>query len=62
MPFDDVVYGGPSLGRVTPLGGEDHLGLNMLDLVRPRSSDCAAQVLDRVAQGDDSASGSGNSG
>lgn len=52
VAFDDVVYGGLSLGRVTLLGGEQHLGLNMLDLVRPRSPRYAAAALDRAIEGE----------
>ncbi len=48
LPFDDVVFGGLSLGRVTLIGGEGHLGLNMLDLVRPRSPRYAVATLARA--------------
>jgi Nucleotidyl transferase of unknown function (DUF2204) len=52
IAFDGVVYGGLSLGRVTLLGGEGHLGLNMLDLVRPRSPRYAAAALGRATEDD----------
>jgi predicted nucleotidyltransferase len=52
VAFDEVTYGGLSLGRVTLLGGEEHLGLNMLDLVRPRSPRYAAIALDRAIEGE----------
>lgn len=37
VSFDAVTYGGLSIGRVALLGGDEHIGLNVLDLVRPRS-------------------------
>ena len=46
--FDGVTFGGLVLGRVTLLGGEHHLGLNVLDLVRPRSARFARSVIDRA--------------
>lgn len=52
IAFDGAVYGGLSLGRVTLLGGEGHLGLNMLDLVRPRSPRYAAAALARATEDD----------
>ncbi len=52
VPFDGVVFGGLSLGRVTLLGGEGHLGLNMLDLVRPHSARYAAAALGRATEDD----------
>lgn len=52
VAFDGVTYGGLRLGRVTLLGGEEHLGLNMLDLVRPRSDRYALAALDRAVEGD----------
>lgn len=50
VAFDGTRFGGLSLGRVTLLGGEGHLGLNMLDLVRPRSARYAAAALGRVVE------------
>ncbi|MBI2895080.1 MAG: nucleotidyltransferase [Deltaproteobacteria bacterium] len=50
--FDGATYGGLSLGRVTLLGGEGHLGLNVLDLVRPRSARYASAALDRAVDSD----------
>lgn len=38
VSFDGVTFGGLSVGRVALVGGDDHLGLNVLDLVKPRSS------------------------
>lgn len=38
VSFDAVTFGGLSIGRVALLGGDEHIGLNVLDLVRPRSS------------------------
>lgn len=52
VPFEAMTHGGLQLGRVTILGGEQHLGLNMLDLVRPRSPRYAAAVLRRAVDGD----------
>lgn len=52
VAFDGVTFGGLSLGRVTLLGGEGHLGLNTIDLVRPRSARYAAAALDRVVESD----------
>jgi hypothetical protein len=48
VAFDDVAFGGLSLGRVTLLGGKDTLGFNTLDLVRPRSQRYAGAVLERA--------------
>jgi hypothetical protein len=46
--FEGITFGGLVLGRVTLLGGEGHLGLNVLDLVRPRSARFARAVVDRA--------------
>jgi predicted nucleotidyltransferase len=52
VAFDDVVFGGVLVGRVSLLGGDEHLGLNVLDLVRPRSRRYGAVVLERAVASD----------
>jgi predicted nucleotidyltransferase len=52
VAFDDVKFGGLTVSRVTLLGGEGALGLNMLDLVRPRSARYASAVLARATDDD----------
>jgi len=52
LAFEDVRFGGLSLGRVTLLGGAGHLGLNVLDLVKPRSPAYGARVLARAVEGE----------
>jgi len=37
VSFEAVTFGGLSIGRVALLGGDEDTGLNVLDLVRPRS-------------------------
>lgn len=56
VAFDDVRFGGLRVGRVTLLGGTRHTpspttGLNVLDLVRPRSPRYAVAVLARAVEG-----------
>lgn len=46
--FDSVRFGGNDLTRVALLGGLDTTGLNVLDLVRPRSERFALGVLRRA--------------
>jgi hypothetical protein len=48
VAFEGVTFGGLSVGRLTLLGGEGFLGLNVLDLVRPRSARYAAAAIDRA--------------
>jgi hypothetical protein len=50
MGFENLRLGGLSLGRVTLLGGDEHLGLNVLALVRPRSARYALAALDRAVR------------
>ena len=47
VSFDAVTFGGLSVGRVALVGGDEHLGLNVLDLVRPRSWRYGRVALDR---------------
>lgn len=47
VAFHGVTFGGLSIDRVTLIGGDEHTGLNVLDLVRPRSSRYAAVAMDR---------------
>ena len=47
VSFDDVVFGGLSLGRVALLGGDADTGLNVLDLVKPRSARYRAAAISR---------------
>jgi hypothetical protein len=46
--FEGVVFGGLVLDRITLLGGDGDLGLNTIDLVRPRSARFARVALDRA--------------
>lgn len=48
VAFEKVTFGGLTVGRVTLLGGPDAEGLNVLDLVRPRSERFGAAVLARA--------------
>jgi len=50
LGFENLRLGGLNIGRVTLLGGDEHLGLNVLDLVRPRSARYAAAALDRAVR------------
>lgn len=45
-----VEFGGLSVDRVTLLGRDDTSGLNVLDLVRPRSARFAAAALSRTVE------------
>lgn len=47
VSFDAVTFGGLSIGRVALLGGDEDTGLNVLDLVQPRSSRYRAAALER---------------
>ena len=47
VSFDDVTFGGLRVGRVALLGGEEDTGLNVLDLVQPRSPRYRSAALDR---------------
>jgi len=38
VSFDGMTFGGLAIGRVALRGGDEHVGLNVLDLVRPRSA------------------------
>jgi predicted nucleotidyltransferase len=42
-----VTFGGLTVGRVTLLGGDEHLGLNVLDIVRTRSARYDAAAIER---------------
>ena len=48
--FEGLVFGGLVVDRITLLGSDDDLGLNTVDLVRPRSSRLAHQSLERAAE------------
>lgn len=50
VSFEAVTFGGLSVGRVALLGGDAHIGLNVLDLVRPRSPRYSRAALDRAVQ------------
>ena len=54
--FDSVRFGGNDLTRVALLGGLDTTGLNVRDLVRPRSERFALGVLRRARSGPDARS------
>lgn len=45
--FEGMTFGGLVLDRVNMIGGENDLGLNTIDLVRPISDRYAAEALDR---------------
>jgi len=47
VSFENVTFGGLSVGRVALLGGDAHVGLNVLDLVRPRSARYRAAAMRR---------------
>ena len=47
VTFDAVTFGGLSVGRVALLGGDADIGLNVLDLVRPRSARYRSAALAR---------------
>ncbi|MGH7571730.1 MAG: hypothetical protein ACREMK_07800 [Gemmatimonadota bacterium] len=46
--FEGMVFGGLVVDRITLLGSEDDLGLNTIDLVRPRSARFAGEALERT--------------
>ncbi|HUP02068.1 MAG TPA: nucleotidyltransferase [Gemmatimonadota bacterium] len=46
--FEGMVFGGLVVDRITLLGSGDDLGLNTIDLVRPRSSRFAREALERA--------------
>lgn len=46
--FEGVVFGGLIVDRITLLGSEDDLGLNTIDLVRPRSNRLAREAMERA--------------
>jgi len=49
--FDAVRFGGNDVSRITLLGASTATGLNVLDLVRPRSRRYASAVLERALTG-----------
>lgn len=49
--FDGIVFGGLRISRVMLLGARDASGLNVLDLIEPRSTRYASAVLDRALTG-----------
>lgn len=46
--FEGVVFGGLVVDRITLLGSDDDLGLNTIDLVRPRSARFARSAIERA--------------
>ncbi|MGH7566900.1 MAG: hypothetical protein ACREK2_08730 [Gemmatimonadota bacterium] len=46
--FEGVVFGGLLVDRITLLGSEDDVGLNTIDLIRPRSPRLAREALERA--------------
>ncbi len=48
--FEGVVFGGLLVDRITLLGSADDVGLNTIDLVRPRSPRLAREALERAPQ------------
>ena len=50
FPAGGLPLGGLLVERVTLLGGDEDLGVNVLDLVRPRSARYAAVALDRATR------------
>jgi len=51
VAFDQVVFGGNVVSRVTLIGGEDAHGLNTADFVEPRSIRYARAALARAMDG-----------
>lgn len=51
LAFENVLFGGLRLSRLTLLGAPDDTGLNTVDLVVPRSNAYAARVLERARRG-----------
>ena len=51
VSFDAVRFGGLTIGRVTLLAGGGHEGLNVVDLVRPRSPRLASAAIERSVTG-----------
>jgi len=51
LGFDRVRFGGNDISRIALLGASDTSGLNVLDLVEPRSPRYAQSVLDRALAG-----------
>lgn len=49
LNFEGMIFGGLVLDRLTLLGGEGDLGLNTIDLVRPRSDRFAHAALERAS-------------
>jgi hypothetical protein len=45
--FEQVTFGGLSIGRLTLVGGDADVGLNVLDLVQPRSARYRTAALSR---------------
>lgn len=52
IAFDWTRFGGNSVARVTLLGGDATTGLNVADLVEPRSERYARLVLERALSGE----------
>lgn len=50
FPAGGLRLGGLLVERVTLLGGDEDLGVNVLDLIRPRSARYAAAALDRATR------------
>jgi hypothetical protein len=48
IAFEDTIFGGVSVSRVTVLAGASDTGLNTIDLVRPRSARYAAASMRRA--------------
>lgn len=48
--FQDMAFGGLILDRITLVGGEEDLGLNTIDLVRPRSDRYARAAQERALE------------
>lgn len=46
--FEGVVFGALLVDRITLLGSEDDVGLNTIDLIRPRSPRLAREALERA--------------
>ncbi|MBI3180891.1 MAG: nucleotidyltransferase [Myxococcales bacterium] len=52
LAFDRTRFGGLLITRVTLLGGSQHTGLNMADLVEPRSARFARRAIERAVRGE----------
>jgi hypothetical protein len=48
VSFEHMRFGGLNISRIVLLGGDEHTGLNALDLIHPRSPRYCAAAMDRA--------------